>query len=272
MNRLSIESPFRYGSQDNYSFIVSTQLSELKGVKHGFTTKKGGKSEGHLSSLNIGISRGDLKEHVAENYRILAESIGFEPDNVALTRQVHGKEVRIVNRGGAFDEDVKGPCDALITNVEGIALFVFTADCVPILLYDPTARCIGAVHAGWRGTANGVLRETIEMMKDEYGSEPSNICAAIGPSIGGCCFEVDFEVYSRLRDVYPNINCCTDKRGEKYYPDLKELNKAMLLKCGLKEDNISTVQLCTKCEENLFWSHRRDGEKRGLQGAVIVME
>lgn len=269
MNKAS--SVFRC-SQDSTSYIVLKAFSDLKGVQHGFTTKNGGVSEGYFRSLNIGINRGDLREHVAENYRILAESIDFDSDNVALTSQVHGKTVRVVRRGGSFDEPVKDPCDALITNKPGIALFVFTADCVPILLYDSVTRCIGAVHAGWRGTANGILRDTVEMMGSEYGARPESICAAVGPSIGRCCFEVDYEVYSRLRDVYSDINSFTDMKDEKYYPDLKELNRIMLLKCGLKEDNISTVELCTKCEIDMFWSHRRDGEKRGLQGAIIVLD
>lgn len=253
-------------------YIVSEQFSDLQGIRHGFTTRNGGVSEGYFESLNIGIRRGDLREHVEENYRILAGSIGFEYNNIALTSQVHGKTVRVVKKGGSIFTPVEDPCDALITDVSGIALFVFTADCVPILLYDQVAGCIGAVHAGWRGTANGVLREAVEMMVREYGAKPENIYAAIGPSIGRCCFEVDYEVYNRLSSVYPSIDLVTDVKGEKYYPDLKELNKTMLLKGGLAEDRISTVELCTKCENDMFWSHRRDGEKRGLQGAVIVME
>ena len=151
-------------------------------------------------------------------------------------------------------------------------MFVFTADCVPILLYDPAARCVGAVHAGWRGTANGILRKTVSMMGSQYGSKPSGILAAIGPSIGRCCFEVDLPVFDALKKTYPDIESFADIKGNKYYPDLKELNRVMLERCGVPAEQISVSPECTKCDHSMFWSHRRDGDKRGLQGAVIFME
>lgn len=253
------------------TYVISDAFSKAGDIRHGFTTRNGGVSKGQFASLNIGISRGDEKEHVKHNYQIISQRIGFDPKNVALTSQIHGDNVRIVEQGGLFDEPVEERCDALITNKPGIALFVFTADCVPILLYDPVSRCIGAVHAGWRGTANGILRKTVNMMMSEYGAKPENIKAAIGPSIGSCCFEVDRAVYEKLKDVYPEMDSVTGKKGEKYYPDLKALNGSMLNWCGIKSESISVVDICTKCEHTMFWSHRRDGERRGLQGAVIVM-
>lgn len=253
------------------TYIVSEALSLAGSVRHGFTTRNGGVSEGQFRSLNLGINRGDKKEHVSRNYHIIAERIGFDPNNMALTSQVHGDNVRVIIQGGGFFEPAGGPCDALITNVQGIALIVFTADCVPILLYDPVSRCIGAVHAGWRGTANGILRKAVNMMAREYGARPGDIRAAIGPSIGRCCFEVDSEVYEKLKGAYPDIDSVTGRKEEKYYPDLKALNRSMLIRCGVDAGNVSVVGLCTKCGHEMFWSHRRDGERRGLQGAIIVM-
>jgi len=262
---------FKGYSLTDGTYITSDVLSDVGGVRHGFTTRNGGVSEGQFESLNLGINRGDNKDHVRKNYHIIAGLMGFDPDNIALTWQVHGDDVRVVERGGRIEDPVEAPCDALITNVPGIALFVFTADCVPILLYDPDSRCIGAVHAGWRGTANGILGKTVNMMAGKFGAKPESIRAAIGPSIGGCCFEVDSDVYEKLKVMYPDIDTVTRKEELKYYPDLKELNRSMLERCGVRRENISVVGLCTKCEHGMFWSHRRDGERRGLQCGIIVM-
>lgn len=263
---------FREISLSGGTVIFSSRLlEEAGGVKHAFTTRKGGVSEGVYSSLNIGINRGDSRENVLENYRLLARALGFDESNVALTAQVHGDTIRIVEEGGGALDPVPFSCDALITNKPGIALFVFTADCVPVLLYDPAARCIGAIHAGWRGTANGIVAKTIKLMGSEYGSKPADILAAIGPSIGRCCFEVDKPVYSTLKETYPDIESYADIKGEKYFPDLKELNRVMLERCGIPAERISVSSECTKCDPSLFWSHRRDGNNRGLQGAVIIM-
>lgn len=257
---------------NNICFFSSRTLENAGGVRHAFTTRKGGVSEGVYASLNIGVSRGDLSDNVLENYRLLAQALGFNENNVALTAQVHGDTVRIVEKGGSVFDRVHFSCDALITNRPDIALFVFTADCVPILLYDPAARCIGAVHAGWRGTANGILEKTVSMMSSQYGSKPSGLLAAIGPSIGRCCFEVDLSVYDALKKTYPEIGSYADLKGDKYYPDLKELNRVMLERCGVPAEKISVSSECTKCDPSMFWSHRRDGDKRGLQGAVILMK
>jgi YfiH family protein len=256
----------------NLCLISSDVLNGAGGIRHFFTTRKGGMSEGVWASLNIGINRGDKREHVEENFRRIARAVGFDVNNIAVTMQVHGDTVRTVDKGGSPYDPVPFPCDALITNKPGIALFAYGADCVTILLHDRTAGCIAAVHAGWRGTANGILKKTIEGLTAEYGSKPENVLAAIGPSIGRCCFEVDKAVYDALKETYPEIDEYTDIKGIKYYPDLKALNRVMLIRCGVLPDNISVSDECTKCNKELFWSHRRDGSDRGLQGAVIVME
>lgn len=240
-------------------------------VRHAFTTRIGGVSTGVFESMNIGVNRGDRPENVRENYRRLARALGFSENDIALTAQVHGDTVRVVEKGGTISEAPPFPCDALITNRPGIALFVFSADCVPILLHDPVARCIGAVHAGWRGTAGGILRKTVEMMRSCYGSVPSDLLAAIGPSIGSCCYEVGPEVYETLGKAYPEIDEYTAMKSGRYYPDLKGLNRLALERCGVPASRISVNRDCTKCDPALFWSHRRDGDKRGLQGAVIFM-
>ncbi len=240
-------------------------------VPHCFTTRLGGVSEGHLASMNIGVHRGDLPENVQKNYAILADAIGFSPEKLVLTRQTHSAIVRPVTGADAagLRHDAYPECDALITNDPGTALVVFTADCTPILLSDPVTGAVGAVHAGWRGTAAGIAQKAVEAMVSAYGAKPENICAAIGPNIGQCCFETDGDVPQALENALgeaalPYIRTC----GDKYYVNLKEINALFLKNAGVNNICIST--LCTACRQDLFWSHRKVGQQRGSQGAIIV--
>ena len=241
-------------------------------VPHCFTTRLGGVSKGYLSSLNIGLHRGDDRENVEENFRILADALGIVPENFVLTKQVHSDVVVKVgraDRGRHMTEGASPECDALITNEPGVALVVFTADCTPILLHDPVTGAVGAVHAGWRGTAMGIAAKTVAAMVREFGCDPRNIRAAIGPNIGFCCFETDRDVPDAMlealgEDVRPFIR----PKDEKYYVNLKEINALWLRKAGVEAVEISTA--CTVCQSHRFWSHRVTRGRRGAQGAVIV--
>lgn len=243
-------------------------------VSHGFTTRLGGVSTGILQSMNIGTHRGDTWENVLENYEILGKSLGFDPRNAVLTHQTHTDIVKVVD-GSHRGTGLYGPefsdCDALITCTPGLALVVFTADCTPILLHDPVTGAVGAVHAGWRGTAKGIGEKAVRAMQIHFGSRPEDIRAAIGPNIGPCCFQTDADVPKALLE-------CAGKeaepflfpRGDKFYPDLKSINALILNQAGVR--NVEKSDLCTYCREDLFWSHRRTGGNRGSQGAVIVCE
>lgn len=154
-------------------------------------------SRGRLESLNIGLHRGDAPENVLENYRILGAALGFAPEDTVLTKQVHGDVVLRVgrkDRGTGLFVPQETPCDGLITNEPGVALVIFTADCTPILFHDPVTGAVGAVHAGWRGTAAQIGARAVEAMAAAYGCKPENIRAAIGPNIGKCCFETHGDV------------------------------------------------------------------------------
>ena len=240
-------------------------------VPHCFTTRLGGVSKGHLASMNIGVHRGDDPENVQKNYEILSQALGFSPEKLVLTRQTHSAIVRpVTSRDAAgLRHDAYPESDALITNDPGTALVVFTADCTPILLHDPVTGAVGAVHAGWRGTYAGIAQKTVEAMASTYGTKPENIRAAIGPNIAQCCFETDRDVPDALINALgeaalPYIRPC----GNKYYVNLKEMNALFLKRAGVKDITIST--LCTACRQDLFWSHRKVGQLRGSQGAIIV--
>ena len=238
---------------------------------HGFTTRRGGVSRGHLESLNIALHRGDEPENVAENYRILGNALGFSPKNLVLAHQIHSDIVRAVTRAdcAGLDHHAYPECDALITNDPGVALAVFTADCTPILLHDPVTGAVGAAHAGWRGTAAGIAGKTALAMAETYGCELADIRAAIGPNIGFCCFETDSDVPDAMRAAYgTTAEQWIRSVGQKYYVNPKEINALSLKNVGVRHIEISGE--CTMCQHDRFWSHRVTRGIRGSQGAIIV--
>lgn len=241
-------------------------------VPHCFTTRLGGVSAGHLASMNIGTHRGDSPENVAENYQILGQALGFTAADLVLTQQTHSDIVRTVTRadaGKGLSHDVYPVCDALITDSPEVALAVFTADCTPILLQDRTTGAVGAVHAGWRGTAMGIAAKTVEAMVCAFGCRAENIHAAIGPNIAQCCFQTDVDVPNAMISALGDAaHAYIRADGSKFYVNLKELNALWLKRTGVVHIEISP--LCTACRQDLFWSHRRMGLQRGSQGAVIV--
>ena len=239
---------------------------------HCFTTRLGGVSQGYLASMNIGVHRGDAPQNVLKNYRVLGNALGFAPEDLVLTRQTHSDIVRAVtaeDAGKGFTKDVWPECDALITHTPGVALAVFTADCTPILLHDPVTGAVGAAHAGWRGTAAGIAAKTVQAMVLNFGCRPEDIHAAIGPNIGPCCFETDTDVPDAMRAALGHAaQAHIRQAGHKYYVNLKALNALWLDRAGVTHVEISP--LCTACRQDLFWSHRRVGNQRGSQGAIIL--
>ncbi|MBR7142960.1 MAG: peptidoglycan editing factor PgeF [Clostridia bacterium] len=238
-----------------------------------FTTRMGGVSEGPLSSMNLGFGRGDSPQNVEENYRRLGQSLGMDPFKAVMTRQVHEDTVRCVTQADAgqglsFPIPPQG-ADALVTDCSDLPLIGFWADCVPILLYDPQRGCVAAVHSGWRGTALKIASKTVRTMALQYHSDPQHILAAIGPSIGPCCYEVGAEVREAMPDF---ASCFREKANGKYMADLWQINRLILLEAGLREENIETAKLCTCCHSELFFSHRASGGKRGACAMVIMKQ
>lgn len=239
---------------------------------HCFTTRYGGVSTGHLASLNIGPSRGDDIANVVENYRILGNALGFAPEDVVIPRQTHSDIVRrvgIKDRGSGLFYPAQGECDALITDEPGVALMVSTADCTPIVYHDPVTGAVGAAHAGWRGTAADIAGKTVRAMAAEFGCDPANIRAAIGPNIGDCCFETDADVPDAMIAAFgEEAKQFIRQVGNKYYVNLKGINALALRRAGVKHIEISDA--CTVCQCHRFWSHRVTRGLRGSQGAIIM--
>ena len=248
-------------------YLVAENIS----VPHGFTTRLGGVSTGHLSSLNIGMHRGDSAENVAKNYEILGSAMGFDPQKAVLAHQIHENTVRVVTEADCLGLDHRQypQCDGLVTCTPGVALVVFTADCTPILLHDPATGAVGAVHAGWRGTALDICGKAVETMVSAFGCDPANIRAAIGPNIGFCCFETGEEVPNAMLETFGEaVRQWIRPQKDKYYVNLKEINRHALSRTGVREIEVS--ESCTVCESRRFWSHRVTKGQRGSQGAVIL--
>lgn len=241
---------------------------------HLFTTKFGGVSTGWLSSLNLGFNRGDVRENVIQNYEILARHFGVPRTRMTMTKQVHGDIVRVVDMdtmGMGQGQPMRWEADAIITNLPGVPLCGYYADCVVTLLHDPVSHSIGVCHSGWRGTANGILAKTIAKMQAEYGANPADIEAVIGPSIRQCCFETDADVPDAMRqDMGEAVEPFIQRRGEKYFIDLQGINRMRLIQAGVIK--VVDSGLCTKCRKDEFWSHRATNGRRGVQAGVIMLE
>lgn len=255
--------------------ITFLRADSLEGVIHGFSTRLGGVSPQPWDSLNLGVGRGDTMENVRENYRRFCAALGTDARRAVLSKQIHEDVVRHVTeedagKGLYCDRDYSS-VDGMVTNVPHLPLVVFSADCNVILLYDPVRRAIGACHAGWRGTALGIAQKTALEMVRLFGCDPRNIRAAIGPAIGQCCFETDEDVPTALREALgEEVEPYIAWNGTKYHIDLKAVNALWLRKAGVEQ--IDICDHCTACMPDLYWSHRKMGNDRGAQIAMISLE
>ena len=248
-------------------------LEETGAVKHGCSTKLGGVSTGSCATMNISTTRGDDPEAVAENRRRIGAAIGVRPEDMTYTHQTHTTNVAVVraeDRGRRFLET-----DGLVTNVPGICLVTFYADCVPLFLVDPVKKAIGLSHSGWRGTVGKMGKVTVQAMMREYGSRPEDIVAAIGPSICQDCYEVSEDVIDRFRDsfneaVWPKL--FYRKENGKYQLDLWRANEEVFLEAGIRRENLAVTNLCTHCNQEVLFSHRATGEKRGNLSAFLALK
>lgn len=244
--------------------------------RHAFTTRLGGVSEGVYASLNLGERRGDEPERVRENYRRVCLALGVELSSLVFSRQVHGSAVRVVTEDDrhALFAPVPYEADALVTDLTGLTLTIFTADCVPVLLCDPVAGVIAAAHCGWRSSVLDILGGTVETML-RLGARAENLRAAIGPAIGACCFETGPEVPEAVLawlggGAEAFIRPRAGVEG-KYLVDLKGANRLRLLRLGLDSRHIDVSGDCTMCRSETYWSHRVTKGVRGSQAALIAL-
>lgn len=253
-------------------FFKNTGIRTVRECKNFFSTRIGGVSRGELSSLNFGGNTSDDPENVKENRRRMFSALGISEFKQRYLNQVHGCNVCCIKAEdvSAEDELIIPDTDGIITNAYNLLITTLHADCLPLYFYDSEKQVIAVSHAGWRGTAKQIGPITVRKMQEEFGCVPENIAAAIGPGISECCFEVGAEVVEEFGKSFKRIDeCCDSKSGEKYLLDLKKINKLQLKEAGVK--NILVSNYCTKCNEEFFFSYRRDGGHTGRMGAGMIL-
>lgn len=252
---------------------LSVVRSPLLDLPHGFSTRVGGVSGGRYTSLNLGPKSGDAPENVRVNRERLMASLGLTGVTVLAPRQVHSAAVAMHHQGEPFPSGNVFDGDGIVTDAPGVALSVLAADCAAVLLHDPVRGVIGAVHAGWRGTAGAISAAAVAQMVDGFGSNPADIRAAIGPAIGRCCYEVGPEVVVAIEAATPGgvAPLCDPLPDGKARIDIGAANVAQLGGAGVRPERISTAGICTACRTDRCFSHRREGEPTGRNAAVIAL-
>ncbi len=247
---------------DYYRF---KNLSDTLVCEHAVSTKQ--KVEPY--SFSVALHTGEDKNSIIKKRNKIVEQLGWNRKvSFVVANQIHSDHIEIIktkkNKGWENQENTVKNCDALITNIKNVVLVILTADCVPTLLLDTKKNVVAAVHAGWRGSKDGILYKTIEKMITSFDCNTQDIIAGIGPAIGKCCYEVDEEVSK----YFLNIPDSFDMKKSKYMLDLPYINKIQLLNAGLKESHIEMSEICTACEVEKFFSYRQE---QGCSGRFMSM-
>jgi YfiH family protein len=243
-------------------------------VKHCYTTRQGGVSEGIYNNLNTSLTKNDLRENVLENLDRVCSAIEVDSNKLVFSQQVHGDTIWVVTeadigKGITAKSDIKG-VDALITNVIGVPMITFYADCVPVFILDPVNKAVGLAHSGWKGTTLKIAVKAIKKMSEVYGTNPKDCLIGIGPSIEMKCFEIKEDAATLFKQSFDNWEAFMKKNDEEHYTaDLWLAIKLMLIEIGVQEENITISGLCTCCNTDLFFSHRRDKGSTGSLSSII---
>lgn len=253
---------------------LESRLLTAPGVSvQGFTTRHEGVSRPPYNSLNLGLSTMDSSHNVEGNRSILTRAFGTKLESLVTVTQVHGTDLLVLDEPNQdFSHFQKLECDGIITNQPWVMIGVCVADCVPVLLLDPVKKVIAALHAGWKGTAQGIVTKGVAAMVRLFECNPDNILAAIGPAIGPCCYEVDTPVAEAFQKGGMPFDSFAEKSEPgKWRLNLAAANRHQLLRAGLLEENVETTAYCVSCEKDLFFSYRRDNGETGRQMGFIML-
>ncbi|MGQ8873924.1 peptidoglycan editing factor PgeF [Paenibacillus sp. TSA_86.1] len=281
--------PTGHGAPDPLLLYIEPWKRTFSQLTAGFTTRHGGIGQEPYATLNCAYHVGDDAGAVLENRRLVTRKLSFPLEAWTCGEQVHGKDVAVItskDRGrGLLDrQSALQDTDGLVTNVPGVLLTSFYADCVPLYFYDPAKQVVGLAHAGWKGTVAGIAVSMVEMMEQEYGSRREDIRAAIGPSIGDCCYEVDEAVMKHVRvwlDGPEGNDKCNPLASKQIYTsaangktmlNLKECNRHIMMKAGILPDHIECTTWCTSCHPELFFSYRKENGITGRMASWIGLE
>lgn len=268
----------RINFKDNVPYISYRALADIKWLKNGFSTRLGGVSEGVLSTMNLGFGRNDLPENVVKNHEIIANAIGFNPENIVASKQTHTTNVKIVSKKdcgkGIYRERDYDDVDGMITNEKGIVLATYFADCVPLYMVDTKNKAIGLSHSGWRGTVGKIGKVTLDLMKETYGTNPKDVIVCIGPSICRDCYEVSEDVATEFEAAFKGRekDILINKGNGKYQLDLWECNYIIFKECGVYEENIHMPDICTCHNMEMMFSHRATQGRRGNLAAFLSID
>jgi len=253
----------------NISLYQSSVFDNFPKIVHGFTTREGGVSTGEYESLSLSPYRGDDINNVHKNEKILCESLSLDYARLSSTKQEHTDNIEIIDENsigiGVHSPWGKG-VDAVITREKSVPILCYSADCVPIIMYAADIEAIAAIHSGWKGTAKRIAGKTVKKLT-EMGANPKSIYAAIGPCIGKCCYEVSGDVALQF-----NKKHYTEKPDGKYMLDLQQANFDIIADAGVTAGNISVSDICTRCHNDLFFSHRGQGGTSGTLGGIIAIK
>ncbi len=248
-------------------------------VRHGFSTRKGGVSEGCFASMNLSFDRGDDPEAVRENFHRIGRAIGVRCEDMVLSRQTHTTNVRVVteaDRGkGVIRERDYNDVDGLVTDVPDICLVTSYADCVPLYFVDPVKRVIGLSHSGWRGTVGKIGKKTVELMQEKFGCDSADILAAVGPSICVECYEVSEDVIGQFRAAFDREfwkELFYAKENGKYQLNLWKANELVFREAGILPEHMAVTNVCTRCNSKILYSHRAMGNRRGNLCAFLALD
>ena len=277
--RKNIKPGMNYMESDPVPYLSFPMLEKTGMVIQGFSTKLGGVSQGKFATLNFTFTRGDNPDHVMENYRRMAAVLGVDEKRMVLSYQTHTTNIRLVTeedagKGIGKERDYKD-IDGLITNIPGITLVTFFADCVPLYFLDPVHKAIGLSHSGWRGTVSRMGAVTIDKMKEAFGTRAEDLLVCIGPSICGDCYEVGEEVALEFKKAFAKENwnqILREKDNGKFLLDLWKANEILLKEAGVKPEHIQTTDICTHCNSDYLFSHRTCGNERGNLAAFLSLK
>ena len=257
-------------------YLVFPKLEETGVVQHLFTTRTGGVSSGIYATMNLSFSRGDEPLNVMENYRRIGEVLGTDPEHMVASRQTHTTNIHLVTEkdcgNGIGRTSSYEDIDGLATDVPGIALVTYYADCVPLYFVDPVHRAIGLAHSGWRGTVAGMGACMVQFMQEHFHSRPEELVTAIGPSICADCYEIGEEVAEQFRGHFPEEVLEKGKAPGKYQLDLWQANRSILLNAGVLPEHIAVTDICTCHNPEYLFSHRASHGQRGNLAAFLMLK
>ncbi len=248
--------------QNGIGYFQDPKLIELGWVLHAFLTRRGGVSPLPYNSLNLSDKNGDKKECVLRNKDLIAGTFGFDPSRLVLLDQMQQDQILLL-KGPVITLPSPLEYDALITNAPDTVLSILTADCLPIFVADRRKKVIAAIHAGRQGTALHITAKVLKKMKEEFGCSCRDLLITLGPSIGVCCYEIDERAFRPEWDLFS-----TSREKGKWMVDLTQINIAQMKEEGIDEEQISWINLCTRCCGDLFFSYRREG-RTGRQLSFI---